>query len=210
MDYANARNNTLKYYAQKASNFRSSNLVFWQYEMEDFNTYLKAGKVLEIGCGAGVEAAILGEWYDYLGIDVTPEFVEISRQANPGLKFEVCDLFDLSKLDETFDGFWCAATLLHIPTIEIVKALQSIRSVLSSQAIGFISVKEGEGEKLVVYEGEEEYPPRLFKYWNRFEFSKVLRKSGFEVIEFTQKSTGSRLDSGKHEFWLGFFVQTID
>ncbi len=206
MDYKKANFDTLEYYKRKASTFRNSQSVFWHHEVNDLLSYLPQGSLIEIGCGVGAEAGLLGEHFDYLGIDITPEFVDIAAKNNPNLKFVCSNISDLPKIGKIFDGFWCAATLLHIPRSEVVDELKAIASVLHTGSIGFISVKEGVDEVILTLEGEEGLPPRLFCYWNRNDFSVVLRKAGFEVIDVIQKQSASRANPEVIDKWLGFFV----
>lgn len=69
-------------------------------------------RVLDIGCGAGVDALVaaqfMGDTGEVLGIDLTPEMIE-KANANKALMkadnvtFEVCDVRDLEKTEDGFD-----------------------------------------------------------------------------------------------------------
>ncbi len=208
MDYPQ-KTQTLDYYRQYASTFRTSNFVFWQHELEDFHSYLPEGRVLEVGCGVGVEAVLLADWYEYVGSDATQECIEVAQKANPNGAFKCIDLFDLGEVfTEKFDGFWCAATLLHVPKALMNQALVTIAGLLKPGAVGFISLKQGEGERMVELPGQEDQS-RFFSFWQRNEFAAELRKAGFEVVDLVQKSTNSRVLPDVKEFWLGFFVQQV-
>jgi len=95
-----------------------------------------------------------------------------------------------------FDGFWAAAVLLHIPKERIDEALKKIKKVVKPSGVGFISVKQGEGEKT------DEATGRWFAYYGQDEFTDVLRKNGYKVLE-----AGIRPTEGETT-WLTFFVKT--
>ncbi|SMD19600.1 class I SAM-dependent methyltransferase [Rhizobium sp. RU36D] len=61
-------------------------------------------RVLDIGVGGGRTAGLLQGKGDYLGIDYTPEMVELARRNHPSLTFRHMDARDLSALpDGAFD-----------------------------------------------------------------------------------------------------------
>jgi ubiquinone/menaquinone biosynthesis C-methylase UbiE len=170
---------------------------FWDIDLETFHQLLPKGKVLEIGCGSGREAAeFLKLGYEYVGTDMSSRFVEEAIKANPTGKFIQQNVYDLNFPQEYFDGFWTAATLLHIPKNRINEALQNINRVAKQGAIGFISLKEGEGEKV------EEETGRLFAFYQLDEFKKILEKCGFEVI-----NSERRFQAKRNLYWLTFFVK---
>lgn len=173
---------------------------FWFKEMLQFNGYLPKGKILDVGSGAGRDAAELSEYgYDYVGTDFSSGLIEQARKNNPGFIFKEISLYDLN-FKERFDGFWCAAVLLHTPKVRVPEALKAIRKNMKPGAIGFISIKEGKGEDIEVRRGIRGYD-RLISYWQKEDFRKVLNAEGFEVIEEGEKPY-------KDSIWLTFIVRS--
>ncbi len=83
--------------------------------LSKFRELLSSGRILEIGCGGGHDARwFVDNGYDYLGVDFYSGMLEQARGDNPGIRFDQTSVYDLD-FDEPFDGFWCAAVLLHIP-----------------------------------------------------------------------------------------------
>jgi ubiquinone/menaquinone biosynthesis C-methylase UbiE len=61
----------------------------------------RGGRFLDIGIGGGRTAALLaGNAGCYLGIDYTPEMVEIARANHPDLAFQLMDARNLQAIDE--------------------------------------------------------------------------------------------------------------
>lgn len=174
---------------------------FWGEGSSYFLKQLPKGKVLEIGCGAGRDAkSLIKHGYDYTGTDISENLLSIARKVNPGSRFERKNLYELD-YGPIFDGFWCAAVLIHVPRSKIHLALKSIKKNLKPGAIGFISVKEGRGEMLEErkeLDGKKFY----FVFWDDETFGRALIKNGFNILKkfkipFSVRST-----------WLVYIVKT--
>lgn len=173
---------------------------FWKEEMKLFHNYLPDGRILEIGCGGGRDARELIEMgYDYLGTDVSKGLIGQAKIYNPTAEFLHSSVYDLN-FDEIFDGFWCAAVLLHVPKRRINNALASIRRSVRPGAIGFIAIKEGYGEK-VEHDKDSEGGSRLFSYWKDKDFRTVLKRSGYKIKKFIYKPLSERTK------WLIYLVE---
>jgi len=63
-----------------------------------------AGRVLDVGCGAGVFAAeVAGRGLTVTGIDATPALIEYARSRVPGARFDVGEIESLPYDDGAFD-----------------------------------------------------------------------------------------------------------
>lgn len=158
---------------------------FWRSEFEKFRKLLPSGKVIDVGCGSGRDALLFTEGsYEYIGVDLSDEMLVGARELAPSADFRKMDMYALDFSPQSFDGFWAAASLLHIPKRNVGKVLQEIKQVAKSGGIGFLAVKEGEGEKMVrgSYEGDE----RFFAFYQEDEFLKVLQENGFEVLQHSR------------------------
>ncbi len=194
---------TVRYYDQQAQQWVSEHggqeeKSYWEKQMVRFKELLPNGKVLEIGSGAGKDAkALINLGYEYIGTDASKGLIEVAQARNPGAVFINEAVEDLSFPADSLDGFWTAATLLHIPKDQIDLALQKIKGVCKTGAIGFISLKEGQGEKEDVNTG------RWFAYYSEDEFRQVLKRNGFEVVDYELRK---ELRPGQPN-WLAFFVR---
>jgi ubiquinone/menaquinone biosynthesis C-methylase UbiE len=159
---------------------------------------------LDIGCGAGRDYQLFAEGeYDYTGIDYSKRLLAIARLQFPAGQFMFGNIFDLPFEDGAFDGFWAAASLLHIPKEKIAVALASVHRVVAQNGSGVIMLKKGEGQMMVVddsHSGDTD-DQRFFAYWQRHEFTDVLQQCGFMVLSFSERSVSERTT------WLSFFVK---
>ena len=175
---------TLNYYDQHAREWAEKHhgfdeTSFWKPWMEKLQKYLPSGKLIEIGSGTGKDAAnLVALGFDYVGTDASQGLLELARQRNPEIAFKKVRIQDLTEMfeEDMFDGFWSAATLLHIPKNEIDLALSNIHNVVKHDGFGFISVKEGTEEK-------EDENGRFYAYYTMEEFSNTLSSNSFEIKE---------------------------
>lgn len=176
MDRAENENYTKNYYDQTAENFhlhRTPN--YWENELNILHEYLPSGKILEIGCGSGIEAKILADQgYTYIGLDNSISMLKIAKTNLPEGNFVCADCRDFS-IENKFDGLLAIASLLHISKTEMRPTLASIKNKLSPNAIGIIVMKRGDGE-------ETNDRGQFYNYYQPQEFNNVLEETGF-IIE---------------------------
>lgn len=174
---------------------------YWDGVFETYQKLLPAGSVIEIGAGAGRDANdLIARGYEYYGTEPAERLVAVARRENPGATFEQKSVYDL-KAGE-FDGFWAAAVLLHIPRTRMCEALAKIRGAVRNGAIGFIAIKEGDGEYLEEMNGDVD-STRLFVLWRDADFRAELVRAGFEVIEYVCNVKSERT------IWLQYIVRAI-
>lgn len=173
---------------------------FWQESFDKFYELLPSGRVLEIGCGSGRDARELIEHgYKYMGTDISAPQLEQARQNNPGAFFEQVNLYDLD-FQEQFDGFWAAAVLIHVPKNRIDEAIEAIKRNMKAKAVGFIAMKEGEGERIETKDYLED-TPYYFVYWQRSEFREVLKSHGMSSLY------EGYIPMSERSKWLTYIVQ---
>lgn len=194
--------NTISFYDNQALQWATAHggnedESYWKSEMDKFHRFLTSGKIIEIGSGAGKDAAALIKiGYEYTGTDASKGLITVAQQRNPGATFINKSVDELDFSENNFDGFWTAATLLHIPKDRIDTALQSINRVVKPKGVGFISMKAGSGEKIDPETG------RWFSYYSQKEFSKVLARNEFKIIDQETRQ-------GEKDLWLVYYVKKI-
>ena len=192
---------TLDYYDSHAAEWvathgGTSGPSFWKDEMREFQALLPSGSVLEIGPGAGKDAAeLIALGYQYTGADASAGLLKVAQGRNPGARFVLANVHSLD-LSRRFDGFWAAASLLHIPKSRIPDALQRIRTNVRKGGIGFISLKRGDGE------GPDEKTGRWFSYYQADEFEQILEAAGFRTVESGELATSK-------DTWLTFLIRRL-
>lgn len=59
-------------------------------------------RLLDVGCGTGVHAGLLGKQYQVEGLDIDPTMLVVARKKHPHLRFSQGDMVDF-KLSRKFD-----------------------------------------------------------------------------------------------------------
>ena len=155
---------------------------FWLKEFEKLQQFLPSGKIIDIGCGHGRDTGLfIKNGYSYTGIDASIPMLEEAIKLNPDSHFKCMNMYHLDFPPASFDGFWAATSILHIPKKNVGKVFDEIRKVVKKGGIGFIAMKEGFGEKMI--EHQEVEVKRFFAFYTKEEFKEVLEANGFEVLD---------------------------
>jgi SAM-dependent methyltransferase len=76
--------------------------------------------VLELGCGAGIDAGALGEHRRYTGVDLSPVMLSLARERVPSGAFLRHDLTSLELPEGSFDAVVALYAFGHVPGAEHV------------------------------------------------------------------------------------------
>jgi SAM-dependent methyltransferase len=107
-------------------------------------------RILDLGCGTGHESMrMASEGATVLGLDYSPESIQIARQRCPQCTFELADFRGLDGRFGTFHGVWAAGSLIHIRPDELSPLLGRIADVLEAGGIMLAIVREGEGTRVL-------------------------------------------------------------
>ena len=200
---------TIEAYNKIAEDYRLRNSVtMYDKEYEIYQSLVgDKKKIIEMGCGIGRDAIKLIEFgFEYIGIDASEEMLKIAHEKVPGGKFILGDFYKLDFPDGIFDGFWAAASFLHVPKSDINNVLSEAKRILKKGGIGFISIKD----KINIDEGfiKEDKAggiERYFSFYSKDEFEKILSDNGFEIVQsmFRQENNKDKTN------WLCFFVRNL-
>lgn len=139
--------------------------------------------ILNFGCGPGRDLktfTALG--HRAVGLDGTPRFVEMARQAS-GCEVWLQDFLKLSLPAGRFDGIYANAALFHVPGQELPRVLRELRAALKPRGALFSSNPRG---------GNQEG-------WNRGRYGAyhdldgwrgLMKEAGFEELEHYYRPQG--------------------
>ncbi len=197
-------------YNRIAKEFSARNFAFfWEDELKEFKQLLNKGKIIDVGCGSGRDSEMLtNSGYKCVGVDFSEEMIGRAKNRIPEGTFFEMDFFDMKFADNTFDGFWAAASLLHVARKDIKDVLSEIKRIVKDDGTGFISIKE----KRKLDEGYIDHRnykdiKRYFVFYDQSEFANILKMSGFEVLKKTKKI--EREKDGSETIWLCYFVKNL-
>ena len=162
--------------------------LFEKYLSNDTKT------ILDIGFGSGRDSIYFSKKYEVYSIDPVIEFCEHAKQL--GLKNVECLRVQDMEYQNMFDGIWACASLLHIPTYEMVDVLNRCYNALTSNGIMYCSFKLGE------FEGIRN--GRFFVDLIEERFIQFVSKTQFKVLEIL-KTEDVRPD--REEKWLNVVLR---
>ncbi len=173
----------------------------WAQTIQKLQELLPTGKILEVGCGGGRDAAeLIKAGYDYTGTDASRGMIAVAQATTPAGIFRHLSVYDLGKLQTKFDGFWACNVLLHIPRQRIGEALTAPNRTLVPNAVGLIVLKDGDGEDFEVRDKDGRHEERLFVYWREDDFTKTLADYGFRVVDYSYQPVDAR--TKQHIFFV--------
>ncbi len=83
----------------------------------------RGGTVLDVGCAKGAEIRQLFDPALYLGVDISPQLIDLARELNPGFRFLQADATRLPFADDSFDFAISKSVLEHVPSEEVAVAI---------------------------------------------------------------------------------------
>ncbi|BBV90100.1 MAG: class I SAM-dependent methyltransferase [Enterobacter sp.] len=140
---------TLHYYQNHAQDFFNGTVnVDMTPLYEAFTQHLTHGaRVLDAGCGSGRDAKAFHEMgYEVDAFDASSAMVTLAKQ-HTGLPVQ---LMTFSEIDgkAQYDGIWCCASLLHVPSSELPAVMQKLADALKPGGVWYVSFKYGNGERV--------------------------------------------------------------
>jgi cyclopropane fatty-acyl-phospholipid synthase-like methyltransferase len=148
----------------------------------------EGGKVLEIGCGAGVPITrTLSKQFSVTGVDISKEMIQLSSKNVPEATFIRADIMKIDLPGSEFDAVVSFYTIFHIPKEHHKDLFQRIHRWL--KVGGYLLVT-------VANENEESYIDEFHgvtMYWSNYglkEYIKILSELGFDIIQTTSVGHG--------------------
>jgi SAM-dependent methyltransferase len=166
-------------YSPFASEYARYNELRLDASWRRFTAGLPAGAtVLDAGCGPGRDVARFVEGgFAVVGVDLNPDFLRMAAAAGPVLS---ADLRNLPFPDRSFDAVWASASLVHLPTVDAIRAMDELRRVARPGARVYLSVRtEGDTGWFDIQHGR-----RWFRVWNTDELVAAAASVGL-VVECT-------------------------
>ena len=164
-------------------------------------------KILDAGCGSGRDSATLTNLgAEVTGIDLSRGLIDIAKHKRPGITFIEGSFLDIPYENETFDGVWSHASVVHLDTIEDVKrALNEFHRVLKPGGQLYLLVKKQTSkEKTAVVSDSLSNHERFFRYYTEGELTTLLEESDYRLREIATEDD----PHGREEIkWIKVFAR---
>ena len=186
-----------KYYKENSDNFIEGTIncdMSSQYKL--FEKYLNKNtkKILDIGFGSGRDSLYFSKKYEVCSIDPVEDFCNHAKEL--GLKNVYCMKVQDIIFNNEFDGIWACASLLHIPSYELVDVLNRCYNALTPNGVMYCSFKVGD------FEGERQ--GRYFLDLIEERFRQYVSKTKFEILEVC---TTNDVRPDREEKWLNVVMK---
>lgn len=145
-------------------------------------------RVLELGCGNGVDARLLAERFRVTGVDVSGEQVARAQVAVPGATFVHADFTELELPAGSFDAVASFYVFNHVPRERLEPLYERIHSWLVPgglflTALGCSDTEAWTGEWLGTTMFFSSFPPETNSLQLRRAGFRLLRESVIELHE---------------------------
>ena len=189
---------TIEYYNTRTSDFFNSTVSADVTDL--YERFLKCvpsgGRILDFGCGSGRDTKeFLSKGYMVEAIDGSLELCRMASEYT-GIQVKQMDFFDLDA-EETYDGIWACASILHVERDRLPELLGILRKALTANGVLYMSFKYGD------FAGMRD--ERYFTDMNEELVEQLLKSSrGWKVVDIW-KSKDVRSDKKKD--WLNILLQ---
>lgn len=189
---------TLDYYNANAEAFIEGTLNADMSKVrQTFTKYLETGAhILDAGCGSGRDSlAFKEQGYVVTAIDGSKEICK-KAAALLGQPVRTRTFKEIEDVN-TYDDIWACATLLHVPSSEMVEVFRHLVAALKEDGVLYVSFKYG------VFEGERN--GRYFNDYNEEKFKEVLQH--FPELCMLEKWTTDDVRVDRTEQWLNMIFK---
>lgn len=132
-----------KYYNENYEKFQKSiETANISKQLEQFLSYLpKQAKILDAGCGTGRDSvAMMQKGYNVTSFDASYKMVEIASN-NTGKEVILGTFEDIEFENQTFDGIWASASLLHVERKNMLNVFNKLYAFIKDNGYLYVSFK---------------------------------------------------------------------
>ena len=138
------KNNTLDFYNKCSNEYFNTTVDLDISELRDkfIRKINNNGKILDLGCGSGRDSkAFINLGFKVTAVDGSEKLAKLASEFIG--ENVIVSTFENLSIDESFNGVWACASLLHINSVELEELLMKIEKYLYNNGILYMSFKYG-------------------------------------------------------------------
>ncbi len=212
---------TIKAYEHSAEEYTAKHMDIniIKTEADFFLDKVEGDRILDAGCGPGRDLKYFSDLgYRSTGIDLMSEFVHIAMINSPDSTVYFGDMRNMDDVfaDDSFDGLWSMASMLHLPREPVDEAAMTMREysrVLRAGGTMFLSVMKGDGPDPLPASPKYGDHSKYFYSYGEKELQELVESAGFYVDDFeVQEKRPTKVDPvtkkliGKEVTFLNVFA----
>lgn len=200
---------TIKAYDDTTTYENSTRLMLPKGEIDQFLDMLETGSlILDAGCAFGRDTTYMqSRGYQLKGVDLSAALIERAKKLCSDVDFKVTDVRATGFNENTFDGIWCNATLLHLDDSDVLLALKEFNRIMKPGAILAVSFKKGEGTKEILEKFTSNFT-RFFNFKTHETFLELLKAAGLKEVSWHYVNDLSRFGNDNRDLdWLYSYSQ---
>ncbi|QIL41668.1 class I SAM-dependent methyltransferase [Pedobacter sp. HDW13] len=171
-----------KIYAQK---FMNVSLYAEPFKVFCDNITPEDASVLDIACGPGNISKYLLDLkpaYRILGIDLSPNMLELAQINNPTAQFQLMDCREVATLNQKFDAITCGFCLPYLTPEEAIDLIVNVSALLKPDGVFYLSTMEEDENNKSKYQISSTGDHVYVHYHREDYLTKALGQSGFNTL----------------------------
>ena len=156
--------------------------------------------VLELACGPGNLTSHLSSSNKNLNIlatDASAEMVELAKQNNPSVNFQILDIKNLTEIKNQFEGIVAGFILNYLSKQEVINFLSEAKKMLFKKGLIYTSFMEAEEINSGIKTSSTGEYHLYINYFTKHNIESILTDLNFEIIyseEIPSQSLPSKND----------------
>lgn len=177
--------------AQKYHDLFSNEMYEKEYDRKFVDSFIsrfnKDSVILDAGCGPSghIGRYVFNNGLQVIGIDISEKCVEMARQFNPAMQFEIGDIGNLAFDDDSFDGIISYYSIIDTPKKYVHTIFSEFRRVLKPGGYLLVTVKAGTDEGYIHHPLGDKVEIYMTLF-SEEEISNYFEEAGF-LLEFIEK-----------------------
>jgi len=160
--------------------------------------------ICDAGCGPSCQIGryLFEKGFGVIGIDISPECVEIARRYNPSMTIMEMDMSEMAFADGSLQGIFSYYSIVHTPKELVPRIFSEFRRVIKVGGKLLVVAKDGETEGYT----DEILGTRAEIYFSNYseeEVKKYFADSGFRILKSDRREPYDFEISAKRVYVLG-------